>query len=560
MPGSGAFWGLAPDINIQKTTLALVVGVSLTFYLLIIHLTVPPPIPGIPYKQRWRWMPAGHLAPLGTYWLLSGEAFSWFSRESLDLKSPIVQIFLPTFSLTRPTVILADLPEIERIAMRKLDEMDRASLIHDMFGFIMPNATFSMKTNDKLKSQRRLWGVVSSSQFLHEVAAPRFHESISRLIELWRVRSEINNHQPFRATDDLKSTALDAIGAISLGLDLGMLQQEMQRANPKSRLSLNKGDLESCRDGPLLVHSMEILLQCLNWVTTSASVRLSKWVIGHLSYFRRAQAAVTNILNSEINAALLHIQNQDGNQRHPRCGLQEVLKRNSVLYSNHSTQDEIRDELFQFLIFGHETTSAGLGWALKHLADNQAVQTRLRSALVDAFGLVEPGLPTASDIASADVPYLDAFIAEVLRVSYPGPVAFRETITGCQILGVDIPAGTPVLLVTGGPSHLQEYYTAYGNERKSKRWDTNFAPLDQFLPERWMRSDGTFNAIAGPSLPFSTGARGCFGRKIALLEMKFMISMLLLSFKFPELEGRLSTYGSTDAQIRRPTQCYVEPM
>ncbi|KXH41786.1 cytochrome P450 monooxygenase [Colletotrichum nymphaeae SA-01] len=559
MPGSGAFWGLTPIIDIQKTTLALVVGVSLSFYLLIIHLTVPPPIPGIPYKRRWRWMPAGHLAPLGTYWLLSGEAFSWFSRESLDLKSPIVQIFLPTFSLRRPTVILADLPEIEEIAMRKLGEMDRASLIHDMFGFIMPNATFSMKTNDKLKSQRRLWGVVSSSQFLHEVAAPRFHESISRLIDLWKLRSKANNQQPFRATDDLKSTALDAIGAISLGLDLGMLQQEMQKVSPKAQ-SLNKGDLESCRDGPLLVHSMEILVQCLNWVTTSISVRLSKWVICQLSYFRRAQAAVTNILNSEINAALVRIQSQNGDQRHPRCGLQEVLKRNSMFYIDPSTQGQIRDELFQFLIFGHETTSAGLGWALKHLADNQAVQARLRSALFDAFGLDKPGLPTASDIASTDVPYLDAFIAEVLRVSYPGPVAFRETITGCQILGVNIPAGTPVLLVTGGPSHLQEYYTEYGSERKSKRWDTNLAPLDQFVPERWMRSDGTFNAIAGPSLPFSTGARGCFGRKIALLEMKFMISMLLLSFEFPELESRLSTYGSTDAQIRRPTQCYVQPM
>ncbi|UQC76159.1 cytochrome P450 [Colletotrichum lupini] len=174
---------------------------------------------------------------------------------------------------------------------------------------------------------------------------------------------------------------------------------------------------------------MEILLQCLNWVTTSISVRLSKWVIGQLLYFRRAQAAVTNILNYEINAA---------------------------------------------------------------------------SALVDAFGLDKPGLLTTSDIALTDVLYLDAFIAE--------------------ILGVNIPAGTPVLLVT-----------------------------DQFVPERWMRSDGTFNAIAGPSLPFSTGARGCFGRKIALLEMKFMISMLLLSFEFPELESRLSTYGSTDAQIRRPT-------
>lgn len=36
-----------------------------------------------------------------------------------------------------------------------------------------------------------------------------------------------------------------------------------------------------------------------------------------------------------------------------------------------------------------------------------------------------------------------------------------------------------------------------------------------FDPDRWMK-DGVFDANAGPSLPFSLGQRGCFGKSLAV--------------------------------------------
>lgn len=549
---------------IISTTSALAVAACIPLYLLIVSLTVPRPIPGVPHKRAWRWAPGGHLASLGFYWFFSGESFSWFSRECLDLRSPVAQVFLPSFSWTRPTLILDDLAEIEDVAMRRLGEMDRASLIHDLLDFVMPRATFSMATDEKLKAQRRLWSVLLSPGFLREVAAPKFHESISRLVELWRLKSESNGGMPFEATEDLRFTALDAIWGTAMNSNLGMVQREIQKVDPRHH-SLSQPVFHGASK---FVHSVENLLWTLNWTMTSIYPRLSQWLIGYLAFFRNSQSLVDEVLYSQINekrASLLSCKD-DG-----PSGLSEVLKRNANLSSSagrNSDDEALKDELLQFLVFGHETTSAGVGWAMKHLADNHHVQARLRAALRLAFPATPDGkMPSAADIVAADVPYLDAFIAEVLRVSYVGPVAFRETLSDCDLLGFRIPAGTTILLVTGGPSHLvEEPYIKpeisrnHSSGAKRKYWNTGLAPLQQFAPERWLRADGTYDAIAGPSLPFSTGARGCFGRKIALVELKFMVSMLVLSFEFPGLEPRLSGYGSTDAQIRRPTSCYVQPV
>jgi hypothetical protein len=38
----------------------------------------------------------------------------------------------------------------------------------------------------------------------------------------------------------------------------------------------------------------------------------------------------------------------------------------------------------------------------------------------------------------------------------------------------------------------------------------------QFDPDRWLREDGSFDPNAGPSLPFSLGQRGCFGKSLAV--------------------------------------------
>lgn len=65
---------------------------------------------------------------------------------------------------------------------------------------------------------------------------------------------------------------------------------------------------------------------------------------------------------------------------------------------------------------GHETTAHMLAWSSHILATRPDVQDRLRS---DISGLVTQDCdPSFSDID--DLPYLDNFVKEVLRVYSPG--------------------------------------------------------------------------------------------------------------------------------------------
>lgn len=52
------------------------------------------------------------------------------------------------------------------------------------------------------------------------------------------------------------------------------------------------------------------------------------------------------------------------------------------------------------------------------------------------------------------------------------------------------------------------------NEKKTGTWVAGTGR--HFDPERWLRPDGSFDANAGPSLPFSLGQRGCFGKSLAV--------------------------------------------
>ncbi|KAK1116725.1 hypothetical protein K0M31_018118 [Melipona bicolor] len=55
--------------------------------------------------------------------------------------------------------------------------------------------------------------------------------------------------------------------------------------------------------------------------------------------------------------------------------------------------------------------------------------------------------------------------------------------------------------------------------------DKYFPRSEEFLPERWLQSDGVYHNFA--SLPFGYGRRMCLGRRFAELEMLVVISKVI---------------------------------
>lgn len=61
---------------------------------------------------------------------------------------------------------------------------------------------------------------------------------------------------------------------------------------------------------------------------------------------------------------------------------------------------------------------------------------------------------------------------------------------------------------------LASLRTESANKRKVGYWAAGTGHV--FDPERWLDERGELDLSVGPSLPFSQGQRGCFGKNLAV--------------------------------------------
>lgn len=215
---------------------------------------------------------------------------------------------------------------------------------------------------------------------------------------------------------------------------------------------------------------------------------------------------------------------------------------------------------------------------MKFLADHHSAQLCLRRQLHEAFAVafVEKRIPTVTEITSTTAPYLDAFLEESLRHSNTLAILTRQSTADTTILGHPIPKGTNVLMYTGGPSisrpivPVPEFVRSTSSKASKYRvhdWDPEDTAA--FEPQRWLtpNQDGagdgefrrvSFNLHAGPSLPFGAGPRGCFGRRLAYLELRIVVVLLVWNFEFEQCAPELSSYDGVDMLTTFPRQCFVK--
>jgi hypothetical protein len=328
---------------------------------------------------------------------------------------------------------------------------------------------------------------------------------------------------------------------------------------------------------PEFCKAFDTLLWCLDWVVQGITPRCYAWLFRVSGILPRAEGKKNELLDTQIQVAISGSQwTSSTDQGIVANAVQGVVKRDASFHPDESvTNEHLRDEVLELLITGQGTTASSLCWALKYLTDDPRAQDKLREQVFQEL----PGAATlcAKDILTACIPYLDAVIAETLRCSGTGPVSFRETVTPCTILGHDVPAGTPLVLLTAGPSYTSPVMPEVQEGLRSKTSQKLFmhkpshdqiagqksertrASNIAFNPDRWL-ADESFDPEAVHMLHFSAGSRGCFGKKTALLEMRVFIVLIIMNFKLPKLPTRLSGYKAIDGLTRQPRKCYVSPI
>ncbi|XP_022784583.1 cytochrome P450 4V2-like [Stylophora pistillata] len=174
------------------------------------------------------------------------------------------------------------------------------------------------------------------------------------------------------------------------------------------------------------------------------------------------------------------------------------------------SREGIREEVDTFMFEGHDTTAAGITWALYLLARHPHIQQQVHEE-VDKFFEQRPETLKVDDLK--DLRYLECVVKEAQRMFPSVPFIARRTTEDCHLDGYLAPKGTALGVCT------------IGLHRNPNVWE---APLefnpDRFLPES---SQGRHPYAF---VPFSAGPRNCIGQRFALQEEKLVLAHVMRNF------------------------------
>ena len=184
----------------------------------------------------------------------------------------------------------------------------------------------------------------------------------------------------------------------------------------------------------------------------------------------------------------------------------------------------------------HETTAVSLSWCLWLLAQHQDIQDALRAEVTPVFenlnmddpvfrenpfelGFDKANIPSYEDINNLHL--LNNVCRETSRLIPAVPITTRFTSKDMVFKNYFIPKSTVIFLPIIASHHNKDL------------WGED---AEEFRPSRWDEEDAS---KAGPYdyLPFLAGVRSCIGYRFANLELKTILSILLMKFQFFEKPG-----------------------
>ncbi|CAG8454778.1 16948_t:CDS:2 [Racocetra fulgida] len=166
-----------------------------------------------------------------------------------------------------------------------------------------------------------------------------------------------------------------------------------------------------------------------------------------------------------------------------------------------------------------QTTNTTLSWSLYFLAKNPDIQDRLRKEVSDV--LIDRNChPSIDEIEH--LKFLECVFKETLRIVSPLPSLLRSNSKDEIMNGYFIPKKTPLFI----PIHaIHHDPLIWGDD------------AEYFNPSRWLNPEIKSKITNSNFLPFGAGPKNCLGMKMAYLEFKSILSVIIRNFEFRSVEG-----------------------
>ncbi|KAJ6634247.1 Cytochrome P450 4d1 [Pseudolycoriella hygida] len=215
-----------------------------------------------------------------------------------------------------------------------------------------------------------------------------------------------------------------------------------------------------------------------------------------------------SVIISRRDELLKNINNNEPNERN---NLINILLQSSIDGKPLSNLD-IREEVDTFMFAGHDTVSSAISFALYNLAKHPAIQQKVFEEMKFVFEGDKRRPHALKDLN--ELHYLDLVLKESLRMLPSVPFIGRKLKKDTIVNGKLLPNGANVViapLLMGINPHIWDEPRSFKPERFESHNVTNLSPFAY--------------------LPFSAGPRNCIGQKYAMLEMKSLISKMLMNFE-----------------------------
>ncbi|KAJ6522227.1 cytochrome P450 [Mycena vulgaris] len=338
----------------------------------------------------------------------------------------------------------------------------------------------------------------------------------------------------------LSRTSLEVIGRAGIGYSFDAMLPGQEREDKYA---------ETLKELLPTVFQMSLLFPLLPWLSRRGSPA-----------FRRS---VVNIIPSKtLHKARDLVDLMEITATKLIAGKKEAVKSGEL-----EMQDDSKD-IMSLLLKGNLNADEGMYLNDDELVAQTGSNDNIRGDRYNIKGLRAEILESSERMDYEELgslPYLDAFINEVLRLYPPvAPVMFRETVQetilplstpiigvdGSEIRSIPIPKGTSVYVAIAAANHNKQIWGADALEFKPERWQNGKAGAKT---ER-------ICGIYGNMMTFLGGGRSCIGFQFSLLEIKVVLSVFLRSVRFSPAEADVKwkmpgiiSVPSVDGKVQLPT-------
>eukprot|EP01025_Chloroclados_australasicus_P030000 TRINITY_DN3000_c0_g1_i2.p1 TRINITY_DN3000_c0_g1~~TRINITY_DN3000_c0_g1_i2.p1 ORF type:complete len:529 (+),score=20.02 TRINITY_DN3000_c0_g1_i2:49-1635(+) len=420
----------------------------------------------------------------------------------------------------RTGVCVCDPQDIEYILKTNFQNYQKSQIFHEVSEEFLGDGIFSVD-GELWRMQRKSLSHMFTTRLLRGYISDILNKQCQTLCKVIQQNNQKFVNEFYDIQKEYQRFTLDSIGEIAFGMNINSLE------TGKSEFG-NAFDYATAKSHARLVNPTWKLLR---WFGLPPERKLKTCV-----------KVVDQFTYQLINDYRAKKQNSEDEPKKfdVLSFFMQTLDDNGQCY----TDKFVRDIILNILIAGRDTTSNALAWVTYLLASHPQVQEKLRAEVFEYFGGKTPLNNTNFDYTTVNkMTYIQYVINETLRLYPSVPWDIKYTVQDDVLpSGYFVPKGSIVS------------YLIWVVNRNPKVWGSN---AGEFVPERWIGIQKEAHEFP----TFNAGPRTCLGIHLANLEIKYVLSTLLLRNKIVLKPDQKITYGlSPTLPVRNGLFVRFEPL